>query len=275
MVELRQWRKGDQRAPHKPLLLLLALGAWQNERILRWSAVKQELGSLIEQFTTSSKRSASYPFIRLQSDGLWHVEGFESTKGDARVSELNEVNPIGKLSAEIVSRIENNPSAFKELVESILDEFPSGLHSELLDCVQIQLHSSTSSPQNERNRDPDFRRVVLNAYSQACSVCGYGGRMDGTTAGLEAAHIQWHAFKGPDTVNNGMALCSIHHKLFDLGSFAIDDTMRLIISSRANGPGLDGVLFKHAKQQIDLPRLTENHPSQEYFNWHRREVFKT
>jgi putative restriction endonuclease len=63
--------------------------------------------------------------------------------------------------------------------------------------------------------------------------------------------------------------------LFDLGSFAIDDSMRLVVSSRANGPGLDAVIFNHVEQQIALPRLTKNHPSQEFFDWHRREVFKT
>jgi putative restriction endonuclease len=27
--ELNTWRQGDQRAPHKPLLVLYALGRWQ------------------------------------------------------------------------------------------------------------------------------------------------------------------------------------------------------------------------------------------------------
>lgn len=35
--------------------------------------------------------------------------------------------------------------------------------------------------------------------------------------GLEAAHVQWHSQNGSDDVSNGLALCSLHHTLFDLG----------------------------------------------------------
>jgi putative restriction endonuclease len=31
--ELNIWRQGDQRAPHKPLLILYALGRWQEGKV--------------------------------------------------------------------------------------------------------------------------------------------------------------------------------------------------------------------------------------------------
>jgi len=252
----------------------MALGAWQNERILTWSIVKQELGSLIAQFSTSDKNSAVYPFIRLQADGYWQVDGFKNHKGDARVSELNSANPVAHLSEAILHELKQKPNSFKHAVEGLLEEFPTGLHSEILDCVQISLHRNREETQRKKTRAPDFRRVVLNAYSYQCAICGYGGRMDGNTAGIEAAHIKWHAFDGPDMINNGMAMCSLHHKLFDLGTFGLTDAMTVIPSSRANGPGLEALLFQYEHQEICLPRNPDDLPSEEYIAWHRREVYK-
>jgi predicted restriction endonuclease len=37
--------------------------------------------------------------------------------------------------------------------------------------------------------------------------------------GIEAAHVRWHSQAGPDVVANGLALCALHHALFDLAIF--------------------------------------------------------
>lgn len=59
-------------------------------------------------------------------------------------------------------------------------------------------------------RDPSFRREVLDAYSDRCCICG-------RSLGLvEAAHIIPHAEPGsPNSIENGLALCVEHHRLYD------------------------------------------------------------
>ena len=52
---------------------------------------------------------------------------------------------------------------------------------------------------------------------------------------LEAAHIKWHQAGGPDEESNGLALCTMHHKLFDRGVFTLSDKMKVIVSEIANG----------------------------------------
>lgn len=49
--DLRQWRSGGQRAPHKPLLLLLALGRMQagGERLMSFEEAEEPLCRLPEQ----------------------------------------------------------------------------------------------------------------------------------------------------------------------------------------------------------------------------------
>jgi len=52
---------------------------------------------------------------------------------------------------------------------------------------------------------------------------------------LEAAHIKWHQAGGPDTIDNGLALCSLHHKLLDLGALGISNEFTVIVSDKVNG----------------------------------------
>jgi len=60
-------------------------------------------------------------------------------------------------------------------------------------------------------------------------MCGYDGRLGREPVGLEAAHVQWWTFSGPDEVRNSMALCQLHHKLFDRGALGLrsDRTIRV------------------------------------------------
>ena len=53
--------------------------------------------------------------------------------------------------------------------------------------------------------------------------------------GIEAAHVKWHMARGPSTTNNGLALCSLHHKLFDRGAFTLDTDRRVLLSQHARG----------------------------------------
>jgi hypothetical protein len=37
-------------------------------------------------------------------------------------------------------------------------------------------------------------------------IVGYDGQLGNATAGLDAAHLRWFAFAGPETLDNGLAL---------------------------------------------------------------------
>lgn len=69
---------------------------------------------------------------------------------------------------------------------------------------------------------------VLDAYfpptlhADIAAVLGLDLRIGNVSAGLEAAHIQWHTAGGPDVEANGLSLCALHHKLFDLGAFTLE-----------------------------------------------------
>jgi putative restriction endonuclease len=73
---LAVWSRGDQRAPHKPLLVLYALGLWirGDQADIPFSDVDRDLTELLREFGPPRQSyHPEYPFWRLQNDGVWTV----------------------------------------------------------------------------------------------------------------------------------------------------------------------------------------------------------
>src|SRR5690242_10590587 len=102
--ELRVWERNGERAPHKPLLLLLAFGKAQNRnaRLLPWNDIEEPLRRLLEEFgTPRTSQHPEYPFWYLQTDGLWEViepalpgrrQKGRGQLGNPRITELRRCN---------------------------------------------------------------------------------------------------------------------------------------------------------------------------------------
>src|SRR5690606_12234193 len=75
VAKLRQWSRSGARAPHKPLLLLYALGRFPQDADgeLRYSAVERELQQLLTEYGPPRRTTPSYPYHHLVSDGVWEV----------------------------------------------------------------------------------------------------------------------------------------------------------------------------------------------------------
>src|SRR5262245_56585927 len=70
------WNRGDQRAPHKPLLVLYALGRWSrdDQADILFGDVDRDLTELLKVFGPPRQSyHPEYPFWRLQNDGVWAV----------------------------------------------------------------------------------------------------------------------------------------------------------------------------------------------------------
>jgi len=105
----------------------------------------------------------------------------------------------------------------------------------------------------KRTRDPNFRFKILRAYEYSCAVCGFNVRLGNHLVGVEAAHIKWHQAGGPDTEEHGIALCAMHHKLFDRGVFTLNEDRVLLVAEEANGSkGFDEWLMRFHEKQIKL-----------------------
>ena len=127
----------------------------------------------------------------------------------------------------------------------------------------------------ERVRDPDFRPKVLNAYGFRCAVCGLDATLDGASVGLEAAHVHWHSHGGPDQVDNGLALCSLHHKALDLGALGLTDDYRVLVSGRLHGgESVEEVLGRFHGRGLVGPAHGAEPVGEEFVGWHHENVFK-
>jgi putative restriction endonuclease len=162
-----------------------------------------------------------------------------------------------------------------EIAARVLEgHFPESLHPDILAAVGLSL---APAPQQApaRKRDPQFRQRVLTAYEYRCAVCGFDVRLGSVSIALDAAHIRWHQAGGPDTESNGLALCVLHHKTFDLGAFTVGADGRLLVSDQANGTvGLHEALLRHHGSTIRPPQRPDWNPEPGFLGWHAREVFK-
>lgn len=73
--------------------------------------------------------------------------------------------------------------------------------------------------------------MILGAWDRQCAICGFYGQLGAASVGFDAAHVRWFNFGGPDAADNGLALCTLHHKLFDRGALGVDLRLHIIVSS--------------------------------------------
>src|SRR6056297_1053969 len=119
---LTVWKSGDRRAPHKPLLVLLAFGYLQNEdkRLLPYKEVDPKLKELLSEFgTPRNAGNTHYPFWRLRNDGMWEVErGDElvlNASGGVRKTELREKDIRVGFQPEVYDFLKERPSAVNKI----------------------------------------------------------------------------------------------------------------------------------------------------------------
>ena len=286
---IKIWKKGNRRAPHKPLLLLLALGRvyGDKDRLGSYGGdIEDRLRRLLSRFGPPRKgHHPEEPFTRLPSDGLWEIPGYEqipkSVAGRPRLVALRESK--GGFPEGLYDLLRSDQTLAIEAAQEILDgHFPRSLHADIRDAVGIPeyLHRRSEPVKQvvREPRDPRFRHRVLRAYERRCAVCDFDVRIDDQLLGLEAAHIMWHAAGGPDTVKNGLPMCSFHHKALDVGALGlecVDEEIRVLIFSEVSGRSA-GIrqLLDYRGAQLRIPRNRRDEPDCGFVEWHRREVFR-
>lgn len=279
---LRQHRLDGKRSPHKPLLVLLALGRFSQtgSSALSWSEAEHKLADLIAEYgrpsRTARRQSAAYPFTHLRSDGIWHLDRDVAMD---RVGELDSEPVVGRLDSALESAL-RAPGALERAARVVVEaQFPMTVASDVLASVGLDADAVFAG--GPLRRDDDRRRrsaawpaQILAAWDHQCAFCGYDGRLGPAVVGLEAAHVRWFNFDGPDDLDNGMALCSLHHKLFDRGALGLDPELKVTVSSQYSAR------TEVAKRVYDLagrplqPRRGTQVPAAVHTAWHTREVFK-
>ncbi|TPJ39029.1 restriction endonuclease [Mesorhizobium sp. B2-5-4] len=122
-------------------------------------------------------------------------------------------------------------------------------------------------------RDGIFRRIVLRAYDERCAITGLKLINGGGRAEVAAAHIRPVEKKGPDIVNNGLALSGTAHWMFDRGLISLSDDLEILISRQVND--LESVRgFVNKTRRALPPRRPLERPHPHFLQWHREHCFK-
>ncbi|KFG74457.1 phosphorothioated DNA-binding restriction endonuclease [Streptomyces mutabilis] len=281
IAKLRQWTRSGARAPHKPLLLLYALGRFQDDAdgSLRYTAVEQDLQRLLTEYGPPNKTTPAYPFHHLVSDGVWEVRTDRgSASPGSGIRDLRETGATGQLAPDLRAALRREPDLLGRMARLLLDlHFPPSLHRELCeaDSLELELAEAEQLSAIRRQRDRRMRELVLTAYEYRCAFCGYDGRIAAMPVGLEAAHVRWWAFGGPDDIENGLCLCSLHHVLFDKGVLGLGDDQRILVSQRFVGhsPAARDHVIALAGRPLIGPQPGARPVAAVHYDWHARQVF--
>ena len=276
IAALNVWKRGEERAPHKPLLILLALGRL-NKRMALFEDLEGPLRGLLEEFGPPRKSvHPEYPFFWLKTDGLWETDetaGLTKRKSGANPlkSELIRHAIKGGFPAPIYEAFRRNPLLVRQVAHALLAaHFPPSIHEDILSAVGLDLESET-----RRSRIPDFRHEVLETYGHACAFCGYSVRIGNADLGLDAAHIMWHQAKGPDIPANGLACCSLHHRALDRGAISLSDDLTILVSTSIHGGArLDEHFLSLTGRPLRTPSQSLHLPKPQFLSWHRQQVFR-
>ena len=276
---LNLWKRGDQRAAHKPLLVLYAIGKLLHgeNRDISFVNAEEDLRNLLKEFGPWRKGYyPQHPFWRLQNDEVWEVKGADrirqTSSGDAYVTDLR-LHGVGGFPKTIADQFQYDSRLVFEIIYNLLDDhFPLTRHTEILQAVNIQLPFQVF---NTKKRSLNFRENILRAYERKCAVCGFDVKLGNTPIALEAAHIKWKSHGGPSKAENGLALCVLHHELFDRGAFTLSKQRQILVSDDAHGTkGFKEWLQRYHGKKILLPQRQSYYPEVQFIGWHVRQVFQ-
>ncbi|MDP9462035.1 MAG: HNH endonuclease, partial [Actinomycetota bacterium] len=246
---------------------------------LPWSDAEEKLADLIAEFGPTSKtgraQSAAYPFTRLRADGVWTLD---------RDVPMDTVNPLrdgvtGRLEASLEAALKDRPELLDEAARTLVkSHFPGTVAPDVLVAVGLdpdllEGRSVIVSP-DQRRRSGAWPASVIAAWDRQCAFCGFDGATGGAVVGIEAAHVRWFKLGGPDDLDNGLALCSLHHKLFDRGMLGLDDDFAVVVSQRFSARTAQGRALYDLHGRRLQPRRGTPLPAERHVMWHREQVFQ-
>ena len=291
------WNSGTERAPHKPLLVLWAIGRCLEgrDRLASYETIAPKLKTLLRDFGPHRKvYHPEDPFWRLQKDHVWEIDHPNlvslTDSGGAHTSSLKRHNIHGGFTEPVFDALRSNQALAHTVAQMLLQShFPTTLHDEIMRATGIGALALDPEPHGVEEieleyvssrrlkRKDGFRSSVLEAYENQCAVCEFAVRFDKNPIAIEAAHIQWHRAAGPAKTINGLSLCALHHKLFDKGVFTLlPSELKVIVSEEASGQGIEESLGRyHERKLAVLPDDYDLWPAPQYIKWHAKQVFKS
>jgi putative restriction endonuclease len=274
------YKRGEQRAPHKPLYLLSLLARLQQRapRFVKFTEIRAKLNDALRLFAPRvASVNAHYPFWRLQNDKLSEVvhQGelrIRKSNDDPTVSSLIACEAMGGLTEGDFELLAGNIDLQSLVAHKILDaHFPQIIHGDIVNFFGLRLNTPH---RDDYSNYSEFASSVIRAYKGRCAISGFSLSYLGKPSGLDATHICWPQIGGNDAVSNGIAMTTLHARLFHLGIFTIGPAFNIQLSKDGDlsesGPAF-GLINDRL---ILLPSDRSEQPNSDALMWHNKSVFR-
>jgi len=303
----RDHKKGG--APHKPILLLSILQAFQEELITdNIIYLTPELVGLFksnwnEYVITDHDVRFALPFYHLSNEkaNFWRLIpnlGYEKMIESKSAMRSFKTLKLAVKYVEIDSELfhlmldKNNNRILHETIvgkyfshkkgdsSSLPTNYIEQISNEILEESTVeyvkkfrQLRANLNEKEYEEERflrDVGFKREVLRNYNNTCCISGL--RIDTTVniSMLDACHIIPFAESHDDTISNGLALTPTLHRAFDRGLIALDDNYQILVGKHFIEKNHSSYGIKQFEnKQILLPDSLMKLPSLEKLRHHR------
>ena len=209
---------------------------------------------------------------RTPSSVALKLVNFSSLDSELKKREIKGMSNCSKLDKAIFNEFQENWEQLfveSELIYEIYNESDISFEQE---DIKIMENTEKIVKVKQRINQNFFRQMVLANYDTTCAVCSLN-----YSSLLIASHIIPWSKNRKERLNphNGLCLCSIHDKAFDLGLITFDNNLRLIISKeivRLNPQPFDCYFGNFANKTINIPQ--KFYPSLDFIKYHRQYIFK-
>lgn len=303
--KLKTDRSHGAPAPHKPILLISVLQAFQAGLFTRPEIyLTAELVALFKSnwsllVNTKHDCRISYPFYYMKSDKFWQLvpkTGFNNIEKIASTvksfSNLNAALECAIIDEDLFLLMKDEKSN-RLLLQFLLDQyFPDTQNHfnysnsgqlKMFDEIENKiLKENSNSYRNEikqlledKNeeeifiRGSLFKREIPKIYLNTCCISGM--KIDATIniSMIDACHIVPFSESYDDTITNGIALCPNLHRAFDRGLIAISDDYEVLVKTNFVESNSAFSIHQFKNRKILLPSSKNYYPSLENLRHHR------
>ena len=303
----RDFKNGG--APHKPILLISLIQAYQNG--LYQTSEIQILPELVGLFKsnwqwlveTNHQCLFTLPFYHMSTEPFWELvpnrgcELWIKSKSPMRsFSNLTTAVKYAKIDEELKDLLLNKETS-TFLLHLLLDNyFPNAKHAVLttpdysyLTKIKTQILQESKQAYQDRltqiQKELDnegfqeevfvrggiFKKEVPKIYNYTCCISGLRIDAGDNISMVDACHIIPFSESFNDTISNGLALCPNLHRALDRGLLSINEDYKVIVNKNFSEPNLSAYNIKQFEgKEIRLPLNEHHHPSFESLDYHRK-----
>lgn len=197
-------------------------------------------------------------FYKESADRDWQYRG--------QVSVLDYTTELRDGCERLVFRMEHQGSPAEEQDER--EELPSNT-TDAPTSSNEDLPLEDRYEKTIRNSTQAFYEGVKDAYNNCCAICGRQRMTPEGNPEVESAHIHPREDGGCHELQNGIALCRLHHWAFDNDWIGIREDYTIKVRDAPDIKGYDD--FKHLEgQELYLPEDPELHPAKEFIRAKQR-----